>query len=183
MGRMPHFSTRIFRMVGETKAGRLGPRRIFLMPRASRVSRMLTAFCSYQGKHQGKRQIVDVAFRASARPGPPVPPRRRRCTGPCPAGAAGRRACPGPCRKSGTCRRPGQHQGVLRGFFHKFRVIVAAGLGPSQPPTRKMWRNLPGPRLPAPWARHLSMVWRPKPVRNFLAGLSSAKPGSSRPWR
>ena len=48
IGAIPKFSTRYCSTLGETNAGRVGPRRIFLMPKYSRVSRMHTAFCSYQ---------------------------------------------------------------------------------------------------------------------------------------
>ena len=48
MGLMSNFSTSTLSTPGVTKAGRLGPSRMFLMPRCSSVSRMATAFCSYQ---------------------------------------------------------------------------------------------------------------------------------------
>ena len=59
IGAILKFSTRKFRTLGEMNAGSVGPSRIFLMPRCSRVSRIHTAFCLHQDKafhdHPGHR--------------------------------------------------------------------------------------------------------------------------------
>ena len=47
-GMMLNFSTSTFSTAGVTKAGSVGPRRMVLMPRNSSVSRMQTAYFSYQ---------------------------------------------------------------------------------------------------------------------------------------
>ncbi len=43
-------------------AGSDGPMRMSLMPRCSSVSRIATAFCSYQLQDHRQRQVVDVAL-------------------------------------------------------------------------------------------------------------------------
>src|SRR6185369_15890824 len=48
IGAMLKFSTRKLSTLGVMKAGSDGPILMFLIPRCSRVSRMATAFCSYQ---------------------------------------------------------------------------------------------------------------------------------------
>ena len=50
MGMILKFLTSTFSTFGVTKAGSVGPSRMFLMPSDSRVSRMATAFCSYQDR-------------------------------------------------------------------------------------------------------------------------------------
>ena len=47
-GPRPNFSTRTSRTLGDTKAGSVGPRRMFLTPRESSARSTSTAFCSYQ---------------------------------------------------------------------------------------------------------------------------------------
>ena len=44
----PNFSISTSLTAGETKAGRVGPKWIFLTPKLSKASSTMTAFCSYQ---------------------------------------------------------------------------------------------------------------------------------------
>ena len=52
---------------GERKAGRVGPRRMFRMPKASRAIRMQTAFCSNQQSTSESGRSLTVQPKASAR--------------------------------------------------------------------------------------------------------------------
>ena len=72
------------------------PRRMFLMPRCSSVSRMATAFCSYQTRTIESGRSFTPHLKASARQARSGWPNRRRCTGRCPAGAGCRRCCRSP---------------------------------------------------------------------------------------
>ena len=67
IGAMLNFSTRTFRTAAETKAGRVGPRRMFLMPRCKRVRRMATAFCSYQLRIMERGKSLTPQSKALAR--------------------------------------------------------------------------------------------------------------------
>ncbi len=67
MGAMLNFSTRMFKTLGVINAGRLGPKRMSLIPRYSRVSRMATAFCSYQYIIMDSGRSLTPHSKASAR--------------------------------------------------------------------------------------------------------------------
>lgn len=45
---IPKLSTRTLATFGDKKAGKVGPRWIFLTPRCKRARSTITAFCSYQ---------------------------------------------------------------------------------------------------------------------------------------
>ena len=61
VGLIANFSTSTFSTAGVTNAGSVGPRRMLLMPRWSRVSRMAHGLLLIPGKDQRERQIVDAA--------------------------------------------------------------------------------------------------------------------------
>ena len=66
MGMILNFSTSTLRTLGETKAGRLGPSRMFFTPRKSSVSkikRMLQARC-IDGRCRGNFQYMGAASTA-----------------------------------------------------------------------------------------------------------------------
>lgn len=67
IGFMLYFSTRTFSTFGLMNAGRLGPRRIFCIPRCSRVSSIATAFCSYQDTTSESGKSFTPQLNASAR--------------------------------------------------------------------------------------------------------------------
>jgi hypothetical protein len=50
MGLILKVLTNVSRTAGERKAGRLGPNRIFLIPKYKSVRRIATAFCSYHDR-------------------------------------------------------------------------------------------------------------------------------------
>ncbi len=66
MGMMLKFSTSTLSTAGVTNAGRLGPRRMFLMPRWSSVSRIATAFCSYHDRISDSGRSLTPISNASA---------------------------------------------------------------------------------------------------------------------
>ena len=61
MGAMLNFSTRTFRTAGVTNAGRLGPRRTFLIPRYKQRQQDGHGLLLVPAQDQRQRQLVDLA--------------------------------------------------------------------------------------------------------------------------
>ena len=61
IGAIPKFSTRYCSTLGETNAGRVGPRRIFLMPKMQQGQQDTHRLLLIPGKHHGQRQIIHAA--------------------------------------------------------------------------------------------------------------------------
>lgn len=62
-----NFSTRKLRIFGEIKAGSDGPIYMFFIPKAKSVSKMHTAFCSYQESTKVNGNSLTLHLKASAK--------------------------------------------------------------------------------------------------------------------
>ena len=67
IGLMLNFSTRVLRTFGVIKAGKDGPSLISLIPNANNVSRIATAFCSYQERTNDKGRSLTSQIKALAK--------------------------------------------------------------------------------------------------------------------
>ncbi len=179
MGLRSKVLTRVSSTAGVMKAGRDGPRRMFLIPRCSSVSRIAHRLLLVPGDDQRQRQVVDrhvervgqgqgdldgrvgvVALAHVEQPGDAADRRR------------------GPCRRSGTCRRRASAPCSPAGPSRRTRCSSSA----------RVWRRRSRPRGRSagwPWTSPPSMTFsaaprtalRAKPTVTSLPGSSSAKPG------
>lgn len=67
MGFMLNRSTRTFNTLGEINTGRVGPKRIFFIPKESKVSKIHTAFCSYQERTSDNGKSLTLHLNAFAK--------------------------------------------------------------------------------------------------------------------
>ena len=61
------FSFKKSKMLGEMKAGKVGPKWMFLMPNDNKVNKTLTAFCSYQESTNDNGKSFTSQSKASAK--------------------------------------------------------------------------------------------------------------------
>ena len=155
---------------------------MFLMPRCSSVSRMATAFCSYQREHHRERQVVDAAIE---RPGQGHGDLDRR------VGVVALADVQQPRNAADVAElelveavlAAGQREdhAVLGHVSRRTRCSSCGrACAPSQPPTRKKWRICPAFTASITLSATPSTALWPKPMMIVFVGPSSVKPGAAR---
>lgn len=65
IGLILNCSTNTFNTLGLTNAGKVGPSRIFFIPRENSVNKIHTAFCSYQERTRERGNSLTLHLKAS----------------------------------------------------------------------------------------------------------------------